>query len=278
MNRASDTTSVVKTRKLGSAFLLCFLVVGCTGGDAGVQPHQQYKEIIAHARAGKLTAACDAWLPASYARELDEVLAQIGELIDREEYEAFRRVLVAAGKKLSAVLAFAGGDDRMLSLLGAKLKEIPRVLGIDTYERFQKLSVAKLLGALEAGVFREIMQLESVQEKLGSVTVELKERKRDWARLLLKSSSADGEVVEEEVDLIRHEGRWVPDEWVTDWPVTMRAWKERIKSAMTLKLESPEAFKKSLEAVREAVENPLALHRLLPKLNEKLGLRKKESK
>ncbi len=269
--------------KSRSAFVPAVLLVpialaSCTGGDAGTPPAQQYDAVFAHVREGRLTAACDAWLPPSYGSDVDDVLSKLPELIDQEEYETLRGALVSAGTKLAGLIALAGGDDPLLKLVSARLKEIPQVLGVDTYERFRKISLAGLLGALEEGLVREMMRLESVRERIGSVSFELKEQKRDWARLVVRFQPPDGDAVTDHMDLIRVEGRWIPDAWVTDWPAVMKAWREQVVAALKLKAETPEAFKKSLAAVGEAVENPAALLQRLPELGRRFGMAEKAAK
>lgn len=261
MNPRSAFESVV--------LLLPLLLFGC---DTGTPPEQQYQEMIAHAREGRLTSAYKAWLPPSYERDLDDVLSKLGQLVDEDDYTELRGALSTGGNKLAGFLSFTGADDPAVKLIIAKLRDIPKVLGIDSYERFRKLSVASLLRALEEGIFREVMELKSVQEKIGSVTFELKERKRDWARLTVRFEPPDGEVVSDEMDLIRVEDRWVPDDWVTDWPATMREWRAQIEDALALKVETPEAFEKSLVAIGDAVKNPSSLLEFLPELKKRLGL------
>jgi hypothetical protein len=261
-----------RSSALLSVFWLSPLLSGCTGEAPGRSPEEQYEEVLSHAREGRLASAYRAWLPPSYERELDDVLSQLGRLVDEEEYGVLRQALSAGGGKLAGIIAFAGGDDPAVKLMTARLRELPEVLGIDTYERFRRLSVASLLGAIEERVFRDVMRLESVREKVANLRFRLKDEKRDWARLEVIFEPPDGEPVVDEMDLIRFEGRWIPDDWVTDWPRTMRAWRDAIEAAVKAKLETPAAFKKSLAAIGDAVENPSSLLKYLPELNERLGL------
>ena len=245
---------------------------GCTGGDAATPPTQQYDEVIAHVREGKLTSAYKAWLPASYGRGLDDVLSKLGQLVDEDDYTILRKALSSGGTKVAGLLALTGVGHPVVRLVVEKLKQITKVLGIETYERFQALSVVSLLGALEEGIFREMLELESVQQNLDSVSFELKERKRDWARLVVRFQPPDGDAIADNMDLIRVEGRWIPAAWVTDWPVIIDGWRDQIEAALKLKAEAPAAFKKSLAAIREAVESPTALLKTLPELGRQFGL------
>ncbi len=245
---------------------------GCTSGDAA--PTQQFDEVIAHVREGKLTSAYNAWLPPSYGRGVDDVLSKLGQLVDKDDYETLRQALSSGGAKLAGFIAFTGADDPVIKLAVEKLRQIPKVLGIDTYERFIELSVASLLGALEEGIFRELMEIESVRQRVSSVSFELKERRNDWARLVVRFQPPDGDAVSDRMDLIRVEGRWVPAAWATDWPANVSAWREQIEAARKIKAEAPAAFKKSLAAIGEAVESPLSLLRSLPELGKHFGLAK----
>ena len=243
---------------------------GCTSGDAA--PTQQFDEVIAHVREGKLTSAYNAWLPPSYGRGIDDVLSKLGQLVDEDDYETLRQALSSGGTKLAGFMAFTGADDPVIKLVVEKLGQIPKVLGIDTYERFRELNAASLLGALEEGIFRELMEIESVRQNVSSVSFELKERQRDWARLAVRFQPPDGDAAIDRLDVIRVEGRWVPVGWVTDWSAIVDGWRDQIEAALKLKAEAPAAFKKSLAVIREVAESPTALLKTWPGLARQFGL------
>lgn len=256
---------------------LAVALSGCTGGEAATPPTQQYDEVIAHVREGKLTSAYNALLPPSYGRGIDDVLSKLGQLVDEDAYKMLRKALSSGGTKVAGLLALTGVGHPVVKLAVEKLRQIPKVLGIDTYERFKALSVASLLGALEVGIFREMLEIESFRQNVSSVSFELKERKRDWARLVVRFQPPDGDAIADQMDLIRVEGRWIPAAWVTDWPVIVEEWRDQIEAALKLKSEAPAAFKKSLAAIREAVESPMALLKTLPELGRQFGLVKTDA-
>ena len=252
--------------------ILAVALPACTGGDAATPPTQQYDEVFAHVREGKLTSAYNAWLPPSYGRGIDDVLSKLGQLVDEDEYKTLRKALSSGGTKVAGLLSLTGVGHPVVRLVVEKLRQIPKVLGVDTYERFKALSVATLLGALEEGIFRELLEIESVRQNVSSVSFELKERKRDWARLVVRYQPSDGDAISDQMDLIRVEGRWVPGAWVTDWPAMIEGWRDQIEAALKLKAEAPAAFKKSLAAIREVAESPTALLKTWPELARQFGL------
>ena len=256
-----------------AATLALFILPGCTREDAGSDPAVQFRQVASEVQNGKLTAAYDALLPASYDAQLNALLSEVGALFDRHHFDQMRDALRSAGSQFGTLLALSAKDTPALVFLGSKLGDLPALLGISTYEDFRSLNSERLLNALDAGLFRGLMELDAVKDHLGTIEVKLKERKRDWARIEVKVRPKEGEVREEVVEIIRVGDRWVPVEWVTDWPNQFAALRQKVAAAAQLKTDDPKAFEEKWQAIHSSIRDPIKVFQnILPELSKAFGV------
>jgi hypothetical protein len=230
---------------------------GC--GAKGEGAAGQYRRVLDALQAGSLVEAYEAFLPASYDRDLNDVISGMRALIGKEELALVRDLVTRSANGAAVVFSTMGSNDPALAGLGAKVKELPAALGLDSLESFQRLDARAVLAALERTLFRDLVKVEGVRSKIASVQVRLVEERGDWSKLrfsLRDGDGAAGGVREELVDVILKDGKWVPASWIAEWPRQMESLKAQVRSLAEAKTRNPRAVLESLELASAALGEP----------------------
>ncbi len=266
----------------GWTFIILALVTlggGCSSEapPAGVSPDVQLSEVIAHVQGGRLAAAYEAWLPASYRSDLDRTVQAVASLIDADDFAQVTGSLRSSGRQLAAMLSLSTEDDALVALAKAKLADLPATLGLTEFIRLKDLTARDAIAALDTTFFGELMQLDVVREKFGRIDVQLKKRERDWAQVLVVSHRGESPQ-EEVVELIRVDGKWLPSGWSLDWDRQVEGWHEAIGKAKELKETQPEVYRTHLGEVCKRLASPFELMQdFLPRIGDALGVAPSEA-
>ena len=247
--------------------LLAMASAGCTR-SGGEEARAQYARAVAAVKAGSLAEAYTATLPLEYDRDLNELLEKLRALISEEEFHLLRNTASKVATELAPVLSVMAGGMPLLGHVAEKLKALPGALGPESYAAFRRLDIEGLLGVLDHGFFAELARRPDFPGSMKSIEVQLKDFKGDWARLQFESKSEGGRVEKEVVDVILVGERWVPDNWVVDWPAQMKQLKARFEELAELKKEDPLLIRDQLRAFESQLEDPAPL---LEALLKKLG-------
>ena len=247
----------------------------CQQEDPGPSPKAQYDEVVRQISVGKLMAAYEAILPASYDAELASVVNDFTALFSAEEYDQLLKGIAQWGEQIAGLMSTMVGDsaaEPTTEPTTERLRDLPQALGLGSYQEFQQLSARRLLAALEASSFKNVIGMQSVQEKLGAVQISVNAQQRDWAQVRWAITS-DGETTSEQnLDFIRVEGKWIPNDWAVDWPKQIALAREKIAEVAQLKENDPIEFRKRLRRLTTgAAEMQQRLLGSLPALSEALG-------
>jgi hypothetical protein len=113
-----------------------------------------------------------------------------------------------------------------------------------------------LLGAVDAGSFRDLARTPQAQAWLGSVDVRVDGEQGDWAKLSFIARDEAGRVREDVVQVIEVHGKWIPDAWVVDWSRQMEELRKAIADLDGMKRENPDFIKAQLAALGLLLERP----------------------
>lgn len=245
-------------------FLACLIslapVPACTGGKGkGEDAKAQFVQVISSLKAGRLALAYVAMLPTSYERDLNDLLSRARALISEEEFQLARSLAATAGAKISPLLLAMGGQSPPLAMLSKDIKDLTAALGLETFAGFKALNVRTFLENLEKRIFTDLAATAEFQEKLSSVDVRLVGEKGDWAQLRFVLKAKDGSTTEDSVGVILVEGKWVPENWVGDWPAQMEYFRSEILKLEEAKKADPELVKNQLRALGALLDDPAPL-------------------
>lgn len=236
--------------------LVLTLLVACSA-ETGPDPKQQFEELARMLQGGELVRLYQSSLPESYRADLDSVLRLVPQLVEQADYERGREIVRAVGKQLAALIATTPlAEEEAWSLLAGKLADLPALVGLGGWDEFRDISAERILRALEEGGVSELIRTGALRKTLAEITVELVDRKRDWARLVLTVTAEDGNARGERFDVVRVGEHWVRDEWVVDWPEVMERGRRSLGTLLDLKQRNPTAYRAELDAVLARASRP----------------------
>ena len=224
------------------------LVPACSPEPAE-QARAHFEAILGALEGGKLGEAYARLIPATYDRELNDILTMSQALLDEEELSQLRSLFERAVNEIASSLAARAArataeEARPLDAMAAKLRVLPSAMGLDDLVRFRSLNLAAALRILE-GIYAELVTLAPVREQLAAVTVRVDESRGDQVRLGFAMARSDGGP-EDKVDVVRKEGKWIPTAWMTDWPRAMADLRARIGSLSDRKPREPRIVKEAI--------------------------------
>lgn len=240
---------------LVAALAAAAAVPACTGGK-GDEARASFLKVFQELKSGSLAGTYDAFLPAPLDRDLNDILKRARGLLDSEEFKMLKGIAARVGPKVAAALEARAAQDPFLTALAAKVKDLPAALGLDTFEEFMARDAKGLLGAVDAGSFRDLARTPQAQVWLGSVDVRVDGEQGDWAKLSFIARDEAGRVREDVVQVIEVHGKWIPDAWVADWSRQMEQLRKTIADLEGLKRENPDLIKAQLAALGLLLESP----------------------
>jgi len=235
--------------RLLSLVLTGFLFVPACSREPAEEARAHFEAILGALEGGKLGEAYARLIPATYDRELNDVLSMTQALLDEEELRELRGIVERTVNEIASALAARAArataeDARPLDAMAAKLRSLPAAMGLDDLVRFRSLNLAATFRILE-GIYAELVTLPPVREQLTAVTVRVDESRGEQVRLGFATTLSDSGG-EDKVDLVRKEGKWIPVAWMTDWPRVMAALRARIVTLSDRKSREPRVVKEEL--------------------------------
>jgi len=229
--------------------VLGILFVPACSREPSEEARAHFEAILGALEGGKLGEAYARLIPATYDRELNDVLSMTQDLLDAEELRELRRILERTANEVASALAARAArataeEARPLDAMAAKFRGLPLALGLDDLVRFRSLNLAATLRILE-GICIELVTLAPVREQLAAVTVRVDESRGEQVRLGFATTLSHGGA-EDKVDLVRKEGKWIPIAWMTDWPRVMAELRARIVTLSDRKSREPRIVKEEL--------------------------------
>lgn len=258
---------------------MAIAVWGC--GEKRPGADEQFRQVIGALRSGSLAQAYGAMMPASYDRDLNEVLGGLRDLLGEEDFAALRGLTERAGERLALALGArqeaaagetppgapgevaAGARSTLLGIVSRAAESLPALLGLDDEAAFRRRDVRGFLELLDRGLFVDLAREARVRSHLETLHVGLVDSKGDWARLLFRIRGDDGRPRDEVHEVVLVEGKWVLNAWAVQWDVQVASWKAWVRDLEETRRKDPssaaevrrsaEGFLESLPAIVESV-------------------------
>lgn len=224
--------------------LILSLAAGC--GDHGPGPTGQYEAVLEAIRKGSLLDAYTCMMPASYDKDLNELLERAKRLVSEEDFEVLRDFVAGAGETFAGILAASSEAHPPVQVLCDRLESLPSLLGMDDYRQFRSLDVREILKRLDGGLFGAVAKLEGVRERLKSTAVKEIKRKREWAQLRFTARAEEEGETEERVQVVRVGGRWVPVGWEAEWEEQIEGLRIQLEALESRLARDPAALREKL--------------------------------
>lgn len=241
--------------------------LGC--GERRPSAAEQYQKVLADLRAGSLARAYDGVVPASYDRDLNDVVAGLRKLLAQEDFAALRDLVATAGKSLSEAVVSLPMDAPLREHAARAAERLPEIFGLEEESSFRRLSIRDHLERIDRGFFAEIARQESVRARLEGLEVSLLETKGDWAKLRFRSLDAEGVPTDEEHEVILVDGVWVFNAWAAQWDDQVASWKRAVLDLAELKRQDPGVIRERLRTLEDQLSE---IPRLLGPMLESLGI------
>ena len=214
---------------------------------AGESPEEQYGRVVESLRAGRLSEAYEAWIPPSYAKDLDVLVRRAGELLGPEDLALVTRELGELGATVGKTLAASQPDGKLAGFLSERAAGVAEFLSGETLASVKELGATGLVRAVETGGYAELAAIPEFGEQFGEIRFATAKREREWARVDVQQTRGE-ESTHETLEVVRIEGRWIPVDWVGDWPRIIAAGRKAVEDVAAMKQEQPEQFRAALTA------------------------------
>ena len=167
--------------------LIAVLSIPACRPEPAEEARAHFEAILGALEGGKLGEAYARLIPATYDRELNDVLSMTQGLLDEEELRVLRGILERMLNEIAAALAARAAkasaeEAPPLDAMAARIRTLPSALGLDDLARFRSLNLAAALRVLE-GIYAELVTLAPVREQLSSVKVRVDESRGEQVML-----------------------------------------------------------------------------------------------
>lgn len=230
--------------------------VGCSRRP-GEGASEQFEGAIAALRAGSLEQTYLLSVPPAFSDALDGLLRRALALFDEGDFHALRALAESTGQKLPGAIRRRLAGEPAGELIAEKVANLPRILGLESFEAFRGQSVRGVLQSLDREVFSELARLEPIRSRLEGVRVRLLAAEGDWASLrFLAGGRSEQPPLEEVVSVVSVQGRWVPAAWASDWPSRVEELTKEVESLEAEKGSHPERMRGRLVALGLLLTDP----------------------
>jgi len=210
------------------AVLMGLLLGGC-GTDTPETPSAAIQAVTQGLNEGKPAVVWEA-MPASYQTDLTDLAHQFAANMDAEIYDKAFGILGKVANVLktkrdfflnSALTKNAPIDNEKLTTNWNAVVDLFTAItasDLKTLENLKTIDIGKFLQNDGAKIFSKLRTVVSIQEgnpleTLANITVELVQSQDDSATV--KITVPDEE--EEEIDMVKLEGKWIPKDMAEDW-------------------------------------------------------------
>jgi hypothetical protein len=222
---------------IGLLFAFCVVSVGCPGGSSAPTvpgTPEGTVEVVAKSLADKQPGVLWNAMPASYQKDVNDLIQLFAEKMDEEVYDKSFAVLNKAiqvlNEKKDFILGHPWLKDSPVEIDGLK-KNWSSVVGmwqtvtgseIKTLRSLKSLDIGKFLSGTGAKLMSQISEAAKAAkedkvgealDKLGKLEVEVVESGESTAKI--RMTMPDEKPQEEE--LVKVEGKWIPKEMADDW-------------------------------------------------------------
>lgn len=249
--------------------LAVFGALGCESGSAG--PDKHLGKVTEEFKSGNVSSAYTSFIPASYDKDLNDVLGKFKQLITEEEFKRIQTMLGTAGDQIAPLLAQQAAQDANMKVLADKLKDPLKALGLESYSTFSNADIKSLLKGIEDGLLRELLANPDAQKNIGSVAFEVVEEQGENARLKVTQTREGGATQEKTLDVVKVDGKWVPAEVAADWPTQMQKIHAQLDQAIEQKKQNPAMFSAQLDAMEQQLGQLGAMLPMILKGLQQLG-------
>ena len=234
--------------------LLPGLSASCAAGQGN--PEEEYRAAMAALYRGDLVSFYQRLVPASYDRDLNSLLDEARKLVNRQEFEQARQLMVSFGDRVADQMqALTDAQQSPLAdLLTQSLNDIPSQMGLGSYGQFQQATIASILKSLQQANLGRALQDPSVPVSWSRQKVELVEQSGDRARLRVTSEEASSESEEKMVDLVLVEGKWIPLDLATRWKERIGQVRSYLDSLESSKQGDPQFLSRRLSELGRQLE------------------------
>ena len=247
--------STVLSYSLALIAVALLAVSGCTADD----PATHYSAVVTAAESGDLSKAYAAAVPASYEKDLSEILSKAQSLVGEPEFEKIQGLVTKVAGGMKPMFEQLAAQDPSAKPVVDALSDLPKALGLESYSKFSKLDIAGFVQGLEDGFARPILSAADSKAKLGLVEFALVAETETGAKVKMTVTGPDGSKTEQEVELTKVEGKWVPAKMAAEWGTQIAQVKQQLDGFLAQKAADPEFLSKKLDEASQQIDQAMPM-------------------
>lgn len=223
----------------------CTTDEGSDGGPGAISAEalpQHMAELTEVFKAGRLAEAYSRYLPPSYARDIEGLLATLKDGLNEADFQRLQGLLRKFGTALAERLRGEAEAEPALAVLATKADDLPGAFGLATYDEFRRMTVQGWLAHLEEAFLREWFTAAPMREHLGEQDFSLGSVEGDYAELKIRRSGSEGDPVEEKEAYVLVEGKWVTASMASSWERSITDLRRQLDEQLQRKSEFPDVF------------------------------------